>query len=251
MRLKTAVCAGLLLFTIASRAVELKIVRGDGQYPPYEMQENGALSGLHVDLINHIARQIGCTVTWQSVPWLRAQSMIRSGEADAITFMSRTPERETFAIFLDDNTLSVTRSALFVLAGNPRHVTWNQNLAGLEPYTIGVLRGYAYSPEFDQAASLKKMPVAATNEQLLQMLHAGRFDLAVGDMDQFRYLSRHGKNMPAIEFLAPPLAARPNYLAFSRAGHNAALARQFAETLAAFKKTARYTELVARYRQEE
>lgn len=239
----------LLLAMLAplARGENLLIVRGDGNYPPFEMVSHGQLTGLHIELVNLIARQLGDTVHWQSVPWTRAQSMLRSGEADAITFMSQTPERERYAIFLPDAALSTTRSAFITLAGTSGRYHWNGDLAALRGIPIGVLKGYAYSREFDNDPSLTKRLVVGGNEQLLQMLKAERFALAVGDVEQFRYLTRNDPSLPAIEFLDPPLFARPNYLAFSRSEKHMATAQRYAQAMANYKKTPAWRELMKRY----
>ncbi len=72
---------------------ELLIVCGDENYPPNEMKINGQLVGVHIDLIKEIAAILKIKVVFGRYPWARAVNMLKTGEADAITYFSRNSER--------------------------------------------------------------------------------------------------------------------------------------------------------------
>ena len=55
-----------------------------------------------------------------------------------------------------------------------------ENLADLYPYSIAVIRGYAYSKKFDSDPRLLKVGVGSF-EIAARMLHAGRVQLALED----------------------------------------------------------------------
>ena len=59
-------------------AEKLSIVRGDGDYPPYEMILDGKLKGVHVDLVKRVAAKLDFKVEFESVPWSRAVAMIEA-----------------------------------------------------------------------------------------------------------------------------------------------------------------------------
>ncbi len=80
---------------------------GDGFYPPYDMVIDNTLTGFHIDLINAVADQLQITITFETYPWKRAVEMLKNGKVDAVTYMSKTAEREQFGYFFDGNVLSV------------------------------------------------------------------------------------------------------------------------------------------------
>ena len=78
-------------FSSIATAQTLKIVRGNGTYPPNEMIVDNQLTGLHIDLVKEVAVSLGYQVNFESVPWKRALSLIEKGTADAITYISKNP----------------------------------------------------------------------------------------------------------------------------------------------------------------
>ncbi len=250
----THISAALLIASLSatSTAAELLIARGDGFYPPNEMVIDGKLTGFHVDLINEVGKSIGLEVKWQSVPWARAQVMAKNGEVDALSYVSKTPEREQFGYFIDGNVTSTTQNGFFVPKGNPKGVKYSGDLKLMQPFAFGTIRGFSYSPEFDQASFLRKDDGAANEEQLLVKFSGGRFDVGIGVVSRIRYIAEQMKLGDSLEFIKPYLNERPAYLMFCKAKSKDgdATARKFADAMTAFKKTPRYGELLQKYKLE-
>ncbi len=64
---------------VLSTPEKLIIVRGVGNYPPLEMVINGRLTGLHIEMIRHIAYQLNIEVEFISLPWGRQSRVSRKG----------------------------------------------------------------------------------------------------------------------------------------------------------------------------
>jgi len=230
---------------------DLIIARGDGDYPPYEMVDQGQLSGIHIDVINAVATSLGVTVQYEIVPWKRAVVMLQSGAVDAVTYMARTPERERFGIFLEGNRLASTQNAFFRTTAKPFELEYDGDLQQLKSFSIGVLQGYHYSRAFSDADFLQVDTGAKHEVQLLKKLLGQRFDLALGNVGRIKYFTRALGVDQQIEFLKPYFPSRPNYLVFSRqrlsvqGRHDLAL--EFSQAMQRFRETPAFEAILQRY----
>jgi len=234
----------VLGFSSGGIAKELLVVRGDGFYPPYEMIIDKSITGFHIDIVTSVAAQLGLQVKFKTVPWKRAILMIKKGDADAITYMSKTKERSEFVYFHKNNILSYIENSFFTLKDRINKIEYTGDYHQLIPYRIGKLAGYAYAPSFDGITYLKKNYVVNTEDQLLNMLIHRRIDVAVGDISRISYIAQQQKAFHKIEFLNPPISRRPQYLAFSKLASK----EEFANEMARFKQSERFRQLLNKYK---
>ncbi len=225
----------------------LLIVRSEGYFPPHEMVVDGKLKGLHVDLIEAAAARMHLPVVIQTYPWLRAIAMLQRGDADAITYMGKTPEREQFGYFEEGNRLSVVQNGFFVLKANAAKVVYTGDMNELRPYAIGQIRGRRSFQAFDQATFLNKDENAGTEEALLKMLVGGRFDIAMAPVARTKYIAKLmglDANLVALKPYGPMV---DTYLVFSKALGHADLAKRFAVAMDAVKKSPEFAKTLQRY----
>ncbi|GAB6098030.1 hypothetical protein JCM14469_42840 [Desulfatiferula olefinivorans] len=244
------VIAAMAEVVIAADApTHLLVVRPCGSWPPWEIvSENGDLTGVHIELVTEAARALNLSVTIETYPWKRAIEMLKDGQADAITYMTKTEERKHYGVFVDGNALSASQIGFFVLHRNYDDIRFNGDLGSLAGYTIGTCRGYSYEEGFDTADYLTKDDGAIDEKALLQKLMAKRFKIAVGYVNDIKYNAKQMGLSQQITFLKPFLAdRRVVYLVFSKARHHDALARRFADAMVAFKTSPAYRELLDRY----
>jgi len=225
---------------------ELLIVRGDEDYPPNEMEVDGKLAGVHIDVVRAVAENLGLKIVFKSVPWDRAVEMAKSGEADAITYISLNPEREAFLHFIDGNILSVGYISIFISKEREGEIEYSGNLEDLKPYRIAILRGYYRGPEFDKATYLETQTVNEM-EQLAELVLTKRVDMGVVNQSDFRYFLQNKGWQDKYVFLQPPIFGSYNYIAFSKAKGHGQLAREFSEAMESLKKTAQYHDILKRY----
>lgn len=227
---------------------EIIVARGgDGFYPPCEMVINNKLTGFHIDLVNAVSQQLNIKVSFETYPWKRAVIMLKNGNIDAVTYMTRTTEREQFGYFLEGNVISMAQDGFFVLKERAHEIAYSGNLKQLQPYTIGVLRGFSYGQAFDDASYLRKDDGANIEERLLKKLLAKRFDIGIGTVTRIRYIANQMGTGEQIVFLKPYLTKNPCYIVFSKKRNLEQLAKQFAEAMESFKKTDAYHKLEKKY----
>lgn len=185
----------------------------DNNWPPFRMSdEQGQLRGLDFDLLDELSRRTGLRFEIQVVPWARALAAMRHGQAQMMTGLARTAEREVFIDYLQPS----------YYACSPRFYGPPQRASAITEYTqlrgprIGYVLESAYFAAFDTDSELTKVGVK-DEQQLLQMQLRGRVDLLVGTDCQLDYQLRD----PALAQRLVKLAYRPDsttqlFIGFSR-----------------------------------
>lgn len=210
------------------------------------MEVDGKLTGIHIDVVRAVAENLGLETVFRSVPWDRAVEVVKSGEADAITYITPNPEREAFLHFIDGNILSVGYISIFISKEREGEIKYSGNLEDLKPYRIAILRGYYRGPEFDKVTYLEKHTVNKM-EQLAELVLTKRVDMGVVNRSDFRYFLQNKGWQDEFVFLQPPIFEIDNYIAFSKAKGHEQLAEEFAGTMESFKRTAEYHNILRRY----
>ncbi|WP_168224647.1 substrate-binding periplasmic protein [Rhodoferax aquaticus] len=232
----------------AAAPTEITLVRGDEDYPPFEMVVGHKLRGVHVEMVEAAARSMGLRVKWQSLPWKRALRMVELGQVDGVTYIGRTPEREAWAIFDEDNQLSSTDIRFIVLRANAANMPFDGNLVSyLANRTPIVVRGFQFGiADIDRRKKFEANNMA----DVVRQLEAKVGGVGVVNWSDFSGAFADKPEMEAVTALKPAITTTYNYIAFSKARKHEALAHQFGNALASYKRSAAYTELLSRYRTE-
>lgn len=121
--------------------------------------------GFLIEVTREAFRKMGYTVQVEFMPWSRALATVTSGGADALLGAYQNPEREKYMLYSDS--IGESSIVFFKLAENP--VTY-ASLRDLAPYTVGTIRGASYTPEFEQAAYIRKEAVADFDTNIRKLL---------------------------------------------------------------------------------
>ncbi len=236
-----------LSFNVSSlMAEELLIARVDANYAPYEMTIDGKLTGLHIDLVYAVAKRLAIDIKFKSLPWKNAINRVEKGSADAITYIGKTPEREKFLYYNDDNILSSSAYGFIILKNRAGEISYSGDFQDLKDFKIGIQAGYSYGAQFDEADYLKKREVKMA-DQILKMLVSKRIDLAV--IDEPEYLqNRNNEKWSEVTFLKPDIIKRDFYIGFSKAKKLQEITNMFAKEMAAFKQTDEYQNILTKYK---
>ncbi|ALT79397.1 substrate-binding periplasmic protein [Paucibacter sp. KCTC 42545] len=229
------------------RQAILEVVRGNEDYPPFEMMVDGKLAGLHVDMVEAAAKSLGLRVRWTSLPWKRALLMVETGQADAITYISRTPEREAWAVFLEGNFLSSADVRFIARKEDAARLVFNGDLPDfLAQHSLVAVRGFQFgNAEIDRGPRIE----ASNTDDLLRRLLAGHATVGVVAWDNFRAAHQDRPEFARIVALQPPIISARNYIAFSAARGHTPLAQRFSVALSRLKQSAEYAQLQKRYAQ--
>src|SRR5271167_1140492 len=174
-------CAALLCLACwPSVGMALSVAVEDSDNRPMEyLDEAGRLTGFHIELVRAVCAELGWPVSFDRVPWQRAQSLLQSGGADAVTYLVHSPEREAYAVFLADNALSESLVELWVRKNRTAAIRWAlPRRQMMTQWRFGGVQGWFYSEEFRaaQADGASVDMSAQTILVLARMLAADRID---------------------------------------------------------------------------
>ena len=206
-------------------------------WPPYKFVENGQIIGAHVDTLREVCKRLGYEVEIQLLPWARALQYATQGydvqgkQVDGIFSFLKTEER-TQSFYYPIESLGSVKSVLVAPKGSNITVS---SLNDLKGKTIGVVRGYSYTPEFDNDKTLAKQ-VAKDNTQLLNMLFKKRTDLVAGEEEPLKFVAKQlGQEIETLYVLSES----PYYTAFSKKAlgdERKVLIEKFSQTLRQLKE---------------
>ena len=207
--LRTCLLSLVLLPLYGVAAETLRLVADP--WPPFNDQallNNGVAS----DLVSTALSRAGYTSTYAQVPWERAVRGLQQDIYDVLINAWYTDERATFGHYSQPYLINRIR----FLQRKGSQISFKQ-LPDLYPYSIAVVRGYAYSSEFDQDTRLTKVGVGGF-AMGARMLHARRVQLTLEDEIVARF--HLGRELASIrdqlEFLPQPLSENGLHILVSR-----------------------------------
>ncbi|MEH6345619.1 MAG: transporter substrate-binding domain-containing protein [Bermanella sp.] len=240
------ICFCILLFTQFASGQELLVVRGNGNYSPYEMEQDGTLTGFHIELLKVVAKQLDINLTFQSLPWKRALAMVENGTADAISYAGESAQRKEYIIFTKGNELSWVIMDLVIL--NKRRneiVAGDKGLSSLEKYQFGQMIGYSYGEEYDNANLKKK--IFNKTEQLVGMLRNERIDIAIVNRYEFKDKGFNKNSESEKLVLLGKVIEIAAFIGFSKKRDHYELSKKFAKALDNYKQSKAFNALQKKF----
>lgn len=171
-----------------------------------------ARHGIDSEIVKEAFQRVGYTVQFKFRPWARVLKEVERGDFEAAYTAFYTSERsEVFAFSRPYNKGSLV---LYKRKETPISYT---TIRDLTPYTIGVVLGNVYSPEFDAATYLKKEAVSKLLQNL-KKLAANRIDLLVGDYAEIQTTiwTQFPEGKDSLVSLEPPISTNLHYVIFSK-----------------------------------
>jgi len=222
----------IMMFMFNANAQEKVVTLASLDWEPYigsKIANNGYCAQIAVEAF----KRSGYTVKIAYLPWERAVRESEAGNYDGL-----------FPEYFDDS-----RKAKFVYSesfpGGPvglmkrkDKVIKFKTLQDLKPYTIGVVRGYINTAEFDAASYLKKTQ-SEGDDVNIKNLYNKQLDLIFIDQYVAQYIikTQYPTYGGELEFMKPALEKKSLYIAFSKKGKDADAKRKaFNDGLKAMKK---------------
>lgn len=219
----------------------------EANWPPFTPNAMGLTeTGLSYDIVSEVARRIGADFQLELFPQNRALQMLKSGERDGMTVISKNAEREAYLLFSDP--IFQKRGLIYHDKARLPAFAWSRpdDLAGRK---IGLVSGHNYGDELEKffAAHADDVEYVTSIEQNFQKLALGRIDLLLCI------------EMTAAEFLRNPqygrkiaAATRPYYekdyhIALSRLSPAAGRLPQVNAAIAAMKADGTLSRLIGRH----
>ncbi len=232
---------GLLLLGQGASAEKLRLVAD--AWPPFTDATlvNG---GVATDIVSTALARAGYASDFEQVPWARALLGIGEGRYDVLINAWYNDERTRLGQFSAEYLVNRIR----FLKRKDAPLEYN-NLKQLHEYPIAVVRGYAYSSEFDNDSALQKVPVH-NFAMAVRMLAADRVKLTLEDEYVARYyLARESPRVRnAVEFLPKPLSENSLHILVSlKNPDHAQIVAKFDREIAAMKADGSYARLLRQH----
>lgn len=163
------------------------------EFSPYNMTENGKMTGLSTELVQAVLAEAGVQVPIQSMPWARAYDMALHEENVLIYSITRSPEREH--LFNWVGVLVSTHTCLYSSAAHPIHL---DSLEDARKYQIGTVKDdvgeeYLLQHHFAIGENLQSSNKYELNYQKLKL---ARVDLWISDDRNAAWLAHQAGDDP-------------------------------------------------------
>ena len=185
----------LLLVTIGMMSSNLSLadnnkcteplILGWDSWSPYQyLDADKQLTGLDIELINTIAKNAGCPIVYQNMPWKRTLNMIELGKIHLAAGASKTSDREAYAYFTD--AYRSEQVALFVRQEdiNKHKINSLKDILNF-PFSIGIIDGVYYGELFEQLIQKndfkKRIHIMRSNSYNAKMVARHHLDGMLGD----------------------------------------------------------------------
>jgi polar amino acid transport system substrate-binding protein len=144
----------------------------------YVLKADGQISGLGVDVLRAVAKELGDQVRFEVYPWARAQKLVEEGRADILVGPYRTAARERRFQFAEPG---FYRDRVVFYARRDASINWDGTLASLQGQRIAIIHGWIYGERFEAMRGQLDLHVSPSVELAFKLLMAGRADLAASN----------------------------------------------------------------------
>lgn len=145
-------------------------------FPPWRMANcETDISGIHIELTNHLLEKLGLKAEYVIRPWNRCLLMLERGSADIMSGLLKTEKRCRYMTYIEPAYNSESTKAFYVPRGKAGTIKSYADLTGI---TIGTTLGNKYFSKFDNDSHLQK-DFAQNDEANLKKLIWHRVDAVI------------------------------------------------------------------------
>jgi len=203
-----------------------------GDFPPFQWEEAGRVTGIDADIIREVCRRLGIGVKFQVMPWKKALKSAQDGDVSGLAASLYSEKRAEYLYYTQES-VHIQKNIIMIRKGNNIKI---KGFADLKNIKTGVVRDFSYGPEFDNIRGLEKV-VCRDQKELVRMLAAGRVDAAMGSEMPLMFNARQLGLQDELA-VAHVIAEYPAYTVFSKASGEKGklLAHKFDTILREIKK---------------
>lgn len=165
------------------------------ELPPYNMTQDGQLTGMSTEVVQAVLKQVGVQASVQSMPWARAYDLALHGENILIYSITRSPERES--LFKWVGSIAPCRWYLYSYVNHPVALQQLDDARRYQTATVNedVGEQYLTARKFVIGQQLQSSNRYELN---YQKLRTGHVDLWISDELNARYLARQAGDDPTL-----------------------------------------------------
>lgn len=227
----------MLILKLNIFSVDTITIAVDEGVKPLMYKEREEARGLYPVLIGEIFARLDIPVIIKPLPWKRALSYADEGVM-GVGGVYKTKERMEKYDFSDE----LFKEVIIICTLKDKRFEYSK-ISDLYGKKVGILRGWSYGEEFDEASSqnLIKAEEVATDEQNFMKLQSGRLDcvLVVDEVAEL-LLENNSQYQENIVSIKEELIVNPTYLVFSKASNHKEVLKLFNEKLSELKENGDY-----------
>ena len=227
-----------------ARAAELILNTQD--FPPFNYEVNGAVSGPAADVIRRVCADIRIDCPMRLLPWRRAQQEVEEGKAHGMFVIGWNAERAKWLHF--SPALLTTEYGFFVRDDNPLKFMQNSDVKG---YTVGTFGPSNTATALEKVkAEVKDLVIDMTpdDEAAFRKLSIGRVRAVFSNRD-VGYAMMRKLGITNLRYAGRQQTLK-YYIGFSQKFTDAKVIDQFNTTFRALHKEGVIQEILGRYRMD-
>ena len=210
----------------------------------YEHNSEGKFSGLGVDIITEFARQNGDSVSFESYPWVRAQTMVEQGQADILMGPYKTPEREKRFSYAAK---PFYRDFMVFYVRKNSNMKWDGDYNSLREKKLAVINGWTYGINLESKIVSEHLEKTQSITTGLMMLKAERFDYLASNRRNTEALIKNKNWQTEFISLSQPIETQEGYIAFCKKENCEKLRQQFDPFFKALIASGKFASMVSGY----
>lgn len=228
----------LSLFSFRAIADEQKIDVICDVWPPYQFLEHGRLGGFSTKVVKEIFRRMGVEVqSLESYPWKRALYMIEKNKTDALFSANFTQERMEFAYYPEEE---IVQSPWVVWSREEDEFEYN-SLDDLKGKSIGIVRGYSYTPKFLEFIKIHNNYDEAADDAInFKKLNLSRVDVAISELGNGYYVLKNLNIQKIVPHKNNPIKVDGLYVIFNKQTISESFVNRFSNELKKLKQESVY-----------
>lgn len=216
-------------------------------YKPYfYLDQQGQGKGFYYEIFELLATRAGYKPKFVVCPFSRCMDLVAKGEADLVTGLLKTPERQQSLTYFDTHLDKAVNYYSFYQLKNRSRLA---NLEDLEGKLVGVVRGVTYYSAFDDNDEIMKVQVNYP-DIYIQLLLKGRIDAFIYS----HYGEERGLNLTSLDTQNKIVRAELEYkstalsfFASSKMAEGKALAAELSPILAQLKQQGEVLKVAEKY----
>ena len=238
----------LLLLPRFSHAAPAPLLLLTMEYPPFSFEEQGQVKGISVEVIREAFQRIGQPVTIEISPWARALRRVEAGDVDALFPAAEQAKRKRYA----DYSVPLFRETVSLFVTDESTFSFNGELSSLEQQVVGVVRGFTYGKQVDQAinaAPPQHIYKVTSVNQALKMLAKHRIDALINGRLATLYSARRTGLSTELKELPPALDHLAAHLIFSKKRQLDSVIQAFNAEITAMRESGRIRQITEQFLQ--
>jgi polar amino acid transport system substrate-binding protein len=165
-----------LLCLLPVQIMAKQLISANSHWPPWRIvEDNGSMNGIEIDILKSLSTRLELQLVNQGCGWKRCLKYMRIGEADVMTGLFKTPDREKYMKFIDPPYRTVNNTCFYQNKAQSVEINSYQDLHHI---TVGVVKKVAYFEPFQSDERVRKY-YSTKDNKLFRLLSAQHIDAVI------------------------------------------------------------------------